>query len=460
MGAMISAQETAAGVRAGTLRARDVAEARLADIAARSSTFNAFTDVTTARARAEADAVDAAVAVGRDPGPLAGVPVAVKNLFDLEGVTTLAGSAIERDTPPARRDAFLVRQMRAAGAVMCGALHMDEYAYGFTTENSHYGPARNPHDLTRSAGGSSGGSAAAVAAGLVPIALGSDTNGSIRVPASLCGIWGLKPTYGRLSRVGSFPFVHSFDHLGPFATSVADLALSYDVLQGEDAEDFAQQHRGVEPVAAVAEIGGLRIATLGGWFAEQVKPEGAEAVRAVARALGASREVVLPLAEQARAAAFLITMAEGGSLHLDNLRTRAMDFDPATRDRLLAGALLPAHWVHRAQRLRGLWRAQVLAAFADADILLAPATPCHAQPLGQAMMEIAGQEVPVRPSMGLLTQPISCIGLPVIAAPVLGFSLPIGVQLIAAPWREDVLFRAAALLEQLGVCGYVTPGGR
>jgi amidase/aspartyl-tRNA(Asn)/glutamyl-tRNA(Gln) amidotransferase subunit A len=137
-----------------------------------------------------------------------------------------------------------------------------------------------------------------------------------------------------------------------------------------------------------------------------------------------------------------------------------MDFDPATRDRLLAGALLPAHWVHRAQRLRGLWRAQALAAFADADILLAPATPCHAQPLGQAMMEIAGQPVPVRPSMGLLTQPISCIGLPVIAAPVLGFSLPIGVQLIAAPWREDVLFRAAAALEQLGVCGYVTPGGR
>jgi AtzE family amidohydrolase len=232
MGATASATETAAGVRAGRLRARDVAEARLADIAARSPTFNAFTEITAARARAEADAVDAAVAAGRDPGPLAGVPVAVKNLFDLEGVTTLAGSAIERDTPPARRDAFLVRQMRAAGAVMCGALHMDEYAYGFTTENSHYGPARNPHDLTRSAGGSSGGSAAAVAAGLVPIALGSDTNGSIRVPASLCGIWGLKPTYGRLSRVGSFPFVHSFDHLGPFATSVADLALSYDVLAG------------------------------------------------------------------------------------------------------------------------------------------------------------------------------------------------------------------------------------
>ena len=454
-----SATETAAGVRAGRLRARDVAEARLADIAARSPTFNAFTEITAARARAEADAVDAAVAAGRDPGPLAGVPVAVKNLFDLEGVVTLAGSAVERGSPPARRDAFLVRRLREAGAVICGALHMDEYAYGFTTENAHYGPARNPHDLARSAGGSSGGSAAAVAAGLVPIALGSDTNGSIRVPASLCGVWGLKPTYGRLSHHGSFPFVHSFDHLGPFAASVLDLALAYDALQGEDPLDHAQRHRGIEPVAGLPRAPGLRIATLGGWFAEQAAPEALEAVEAVAQALGATRRIALPLAEAARASAFLITMAEGGSLHLPNLRRRADDFDPAVRDRLLAGALLPAHWVHRAQRLRGAWRAQALAAFADADILLAPATPCHAQPLGVAMMEIAGAQVPVRAGLGLLTQPISCIGLPVIAAPVLGMALPIGVQLIAAPWREDLLFSVAARLEAMGTCGYHQPGG-
>src|SRR3990170_486394 len=146
--------------------------------------------------------------------PLAGVPYAVKNLFDVQGLTTLAGSRINRDRPPAKQDAVLVARMRAAGAVLLGALNMDEYAYGFTTENAHYGPTRNPHDPSRTPGGSSGGSAAAVAAGLVPIALGSDTNGSIRVPSSLCGIFGLKPTYGRLSRRGSYPFVASLDHLG------------------------------------------------------------------------------------------------------------------------------------------------------------------------------------------------------------------------------------------------------
>jgi len=153
--------------------------------------------------------------------PLAGVPYAVKNLFDVQGLTTLAGSRINRDRPPAKQDAVLVARMRAAGAVLLGALNMDEYAYGFTTENTHYGPTRNPHDPSRTAGGSSGGSAAAVAAGLVPIALGSDTNGSIRVPSSLCGIFGLKPTYGRLSRSGTYPFVASLDHLGPFARSAA-----------------------------------------------------------------------------------------------------------------------------------------------------------------------------------------------------------------------------------------------
>jgi Asp-tRNA(Asn)/Glu-tRNA(Gln) amidotransferase A subunit family amidase len=152
------------------------------------------------------------------------VPYAVKNLFDIEGEVTLAGSRVNRDHAPASSDAFLVQRLQAAGAVLVGSLNMDEYAYGFTTENTHYGPCRNPHDLTRIAGGSSGGSGAAVAAGQVPVALGSDTNGSIRVPSSLCGVWGLKPTFGRLSRRGSYPFVHSVDHLGPFADSVERLA--------------------------------------------------------------------------------------------------------------------------------------------------------------------------------------------------------------------------------------------
>jgi len=465
---MTPATEIAAAVRSGRQRASEVVEETLADIAARDARYNCFTEVTAARARAEAAAVDAAVAAGRDPGPLAGVPVAVKNLFDLEGLRTLAGSVIERDRAPAARDAFLVRRLRASGAVMCGALNMDEYAYGFTTENHHYGPTRNPHDRSRIAGGSSGGSAAAVAAGLLPVTLGSDTNGSIRVPASLCGIFGLKPTYGRLSRQGAYLFAASFDHVGPFARSVAELALAYDALQGADEEDPAQQWRLVEPVSATlgAGISGLRIAVAGDHFARNGHPEAFAAVEIVAHALGATRKVILPDAARGRAAAFLITMAEGANLHLPDLRTRPGDFDPATRDRFLAGALLPAHWVTQAQRLRAAYRARVLQVFDEVDVILAPATPYVAPRIGQDSIEVDGETIPVRPNLGVFTQPISCIGLPVIAAPLADpkaagapGGLPIGVQLIAAPWREEMLFRVAAVLERAGVCAAPAPPG-
>ncbi len=465
---MSTAQAIAADVRAGRRRARDVVEESLAAIAAKDPAINAFTEVTAARARAEAAAVDATVAAGRDPGPLAGVPYAVKNLFDLAGLTTLAGSKIERDRPPAARDAFLVRRLAAVGAVCVGALNMDEYAYGFTTENTHYGPTRNPHDPTRMAGGSSGGSAAAVAAGLVPLTLGSDTNGSIRVPSSLCGIFGVKPTYGRLARTGSFLFAASFDHLGPFARTLEDLALAYDVLQGADAEDPAQQWRPVEPVSALLPQGvrGLRIAVGAGHFARNGHPEAFGAVAACARALGVTTRVEVPDAARGRAAAFLITMAEGGNLHLPDLRTRPDDFDPMTRDRFLAGALLPAHWLQQAQRVRAAYRAGVLRLFDEVDVILTPATPYVAPPIGQDMIEVDGEVIPVRPNLGVFTQPISCIGLPVVVVPLADpaaagapHGLPIGVQIIAAPWREDLAFRVAAALVRAGVAAApATPG--
>jgi AtzE family amidohydrolase len=461
-----SAAATAAAIRAGRLRASEVTEAALAEVAARDARYNAFTAVTADRARAEAAAVDAAIAAGRDPGPLAGVPYAVKNLFDLAGVTTLAGAKIERDKPPAAQDAFLVRRLSAAGAVCLGALNMDEYAYGFTTENAHDGPCRNPHDLDRIAGGSSGGCGAAVAGGLVPLSLGSDTNGSIRVPSSLCGIFGLKPTYGRLSRHGSFPFVAALDHLGPFARDVADLALCYDALQGVDAEDPAQQHRSVEPVSGMlgAGISGLRVAVADDHFARNGQPECFAAVEIMARALGATRRVTIPDAATGRAAAFLITMSEGGNLHLPDLRARAGDFDPGTRDRFLAGTMLPASWLVQAQRARAAYRAKVLALFAEVDVILAPATPHVATRIGQPTIVIDGQDLPIRPNVGAFTQPISCIGLPVVAVPLADPAaagteggLPIGVQVIAAPWREDLAFRVAAELERRGVAAAPRP---
>src|SRR5467141_4141471 len=228
----LSASEIAQAVASRKISALAVTEATLARIAKHDPVLNAFTDVTADRARAKARAIDAAVAAGKNAGPLAGVPFAVKNLFDVQGLPTRAGSKINRDLKPSARDATLIERMEAAGAVLVGALNMGEYAYDFTGENIHDGPSRNPHDPTRMSGGSSGGSGSAVGGALVPIALGSDTNGSIRVPSSFCGIFGLKPTYGRLSRARSFPFVASLDHVGPMARSTRDLALAYDAMQG------------------------------------------------------------------------------------------------------------------------------------------------------------------------------------------------------------------------------------
>jgi 1-carboxybiuret hydrolase len=457
-----TAADLAQRIRARQASATAVTLALLARIDALDRRYNCFTAVTRERALARAAAVDA----GTVAGPLAGVPFAVKNLFDLAGLPTLAGSKINRKQPPAGADAVLVQRLEAAGAVCVGALNMDEYAYGFTTENAHDGPTRNPHDVAHIAGGSSGGSAAAVAAGLVPLTLGSDTNGSIRVPASLCGVFGLKPTYGRLPRTGSYLFAASFDHLGPFARSVRDLALAYDAMQGPDAHDPACAQRAPEPALPALDAGtaGLRIAVAGGYFAQHASPAALAAVNAAAQALGVTRTVELPEAARARAAAFVITMAEGGNLHFADLVSRPLDFDPATRDRFIAGTLVPAHFVVQAQRFRQWYRQQVARVFDEVDVILAAATPVAATRIGQVMMDLNGQQVVARPSMGLLTQPISFIGLPVVAAPIApavrgAGALPLAVQVIAAPWQEAHALRVAAALEAAGIAAApVAPG--
>lgn len=349
---------------------------------------------------------------------------------------------------------MLITRLNRAGAVLIGTQAMDEYAYGFTTENAHYGTVHNPHDVARVAGGSSGGSAAAVAAGLGMLALASDTNGSIRVPASFCGLFGLKPTYGRLPRSGSYPFVFDLDHLGALARHAEDLALAYDVLQGHDGRDAACMTRPSEPAlpSLRGSWAGLRIGVLGGWFDTMADTTARQAVAHVADALGAMPGAMLSLAEAARAAAFLITAASGANLHVTDLRARAEDFDPATRDRLLAGALLPANLVLQAQRVRRAAYEEARQLFGAYDLLLAACTPCAATTIGQADIELGGRTMAARPSLGLLTQPISCIGLPVVAVPVcLAGRLPIGVQLIAPPWQEARALQVAAWLEAEGV---------
>ena len=453
-----SAHAMADAVRRREVSAVAMAQASIARIQATDGRINAFTTRTFERALAQAQLLDARLATGdaaTSSLPLLGVPLAVKDLFDIQGLTTLAGSKIEADKPPAAADALLLKRLCDAGAVLMGALNMDEYAYGFTTENSHRGATHNPHDLSRVAGGSSGGSGAAVAAGQVPLTLGSDTNGSIRVPSSLCGVFGLKPTYGRLPRNGTYPFVASLDHLGPFARCCRDLAMAYDLMQGHDAHDPACVARGLEPTVPRLDDGaeGLRIGVLGGWFRDMAQPPARAAVDALAQVLGTHQTVDWPEVPRARAAAFIITNAEGAALHLPDLRTRPQDFDPLQRDRFLAGALLPANWLVQAQRVRRWFARQVAAKFADVDVLLAPATPCTAPTIGTEWLDIGGQRLPARPNLGLLAQPVSCIGLPVVTVPVWlpGQSLPIGVQLIAAPWREDLALRVAAELEAQGV---------
>lgn len=409
----------------------------VAELRRRDQTINAFT------AFIEAEPVQRA-------GPLAGVPFAVKNLFDVKGLPTLAGSKINRERPPADEDAFVVGRLKQAGATLVGTLNMDEYAYGFTTENTHYGPTRNPRNPERVAGGSSGGSAAAVAAGMVPLALGSDTNGSIRVPASFCGVWGLKPTFGRLSRRGVFPFVASLDHVGPFAADLALLARAYDAMQGYDAGDPACADRPPEPIADRLAQGtsGIRIGLAGGYFEEHCEPAVYECVRRAAAGLGAAGPVEIADAQLARSAAFVITACEGGQLHLPHLRVRYDDFEPLSRDRLLVGALIPAAWYLRAQRVRRKVYRSMLRLFESVDVILAPATPRPAHAIGQETLTIRGRTMPARASAGLLTQPISCIGLPVVCAPIGEVdAMPVGMQIIAAPWREDLCFRVAHALQ-------------
>jgi 1-carboxybiuret hydrolase len=446
----LSSSEIARAVASGVASAASVTEAALACIAKLNPTLNAFTAVTADRARARAEAIDAAP--NKSKLPLAGVPFAVKNLFDIMGLATIAGSKINRTHPPATKDSPLITRLEAAGAVLVGALNMGEYAYDFTGENVHDGPSRNPHDITRISGGSSGGSGSAVGGGMVPLSLGSDTNGSIRVPSSLCGIFGLKPTYGRLTRAHSFPFVASLDHLGPFARCTRDLALSYDAMQGPDADDAACVDRGIEPSLPQLEkgIGGLRIAVAGGYFRKGAAREAHDALDLVAKALGTREEIEIPEVHRARAAAYLITATEGAALHLDRLRNQASEFDPAVRDRLLAGAMVPSTLVVKAQIFRRWYRDRVVELFKHCDAILAPSTPVTAPKIGQVNFMLDGVETPVRPNMGIYTQPISFIGLPVVAVPVPLKPMPIGVQIITAPWREDIGLRIAYALEKMG----------
>ncbi len=436
------------------LSATDIAQQTLQGITQVNPILNAWTEITRERMLKKAKTLDQQRQQSLSLPVLAGIPYAVKNLFDVANHTTLAGAKLLSQRAPAREDCYAVQQLDQAGALLSGMLNMDAYAYGFTTENSHYGATRNPHNLQCIAGGSSGGSAAAVASGLAHFSLGTDTNGSIRVPASLCGIYGLKPTFGRLSRRGSHPFVPSLDHIGVMARNVSDIASVYNVLQGYDDKDPFQRQHPTQCIVPdhLARQTPLRCATLTGYFNEWCNDHARQALQQVARALSADQQVDFIDAQLSRHAAFIISAAEGGNQYLSELQRHPDLFDPHSRERLLAGAMIPSAWYLQSQRFRRKACETMKSLFQHTDILLAPATPCAATPIGQAYITINHQSLPVRASLGLLTQPLSFLGLPVLTVPVrLAGQLPIGVQIIAAPFQEQHCFQAAWQLERMAI---------
>lgn len=442
----MTALELAAAVRKGRVTATTLATRAIA--ALKTDTHLAATRVLATRALDEAARIDAMLDRGEDPGPLAGVPYGVKDLFDVACLPTTAGSALYANAQPASQDAEAIRRLQAAGAVLVATLNMDEFAYGFATINAAHGTTRNPHDPARLAGGSSGGSAAAVAAGLLAFTLGSDTNGSIRVPASLTGLYGLKPAHATLPLEGVFPFAESFDDIGPFTASLADMEMLWRVLLGTALADEAGSPD-LRP--------DLRIARLGGRFRENADPAQLQAIDVSAPD---APLVEIPDIARARSAAFLITAREGGTLHRDALARDAMAFDPAVRDRLIAGALLPDELYARAQAFRAVFKAQLLDRFAGFDVLLAPATPCVAPPIADPRILIDGQMSPARADLGIHTQPITFAGLPSLAVPLRRpGQLPIGLQVIGMPGREARMLRFARMLEDNGVTGVTAPTG-
>ncbi|NEQ51416.1 MAG: AtzE family amidohydrolase [Leptolyngbya sp. SIO3F4] len=448
----LTAAEITTHLQQGDFTAQEVITATLERIQTHNDRLNCFTTVLSESALEAAAEIDRRRLTGESLPLLAGVPFAVKNLFDIAGTVTLAGSKINQTHAPATQDATAVARLKAAGAILVGALNMDEYAYGFVTVNNHYGATPNPHDPARISGGSSGGSAASVASGLVPLTLGSDTNGSIRVPAALCGVYGLKPTYGRLSRAGAFLFSSSLDHIGPFGRSVKDIANAFQVLQGPDKRDPICTDRPAIVPDLSGELDGIRIAVATGHFSRGMAPTVAQALEKVTTALNATRTVTLPEAARARAAAYLITASEGSQLHLSRLQSRLDEFDPATCDRFLAGALIPSSWYIQAQRFRRWYQDQVREIFQTVDLIIAPTTPCPAPFIDQTTIDLEGETVLVRPHLGFYTQPLSFIGLPVLSVPIhLPGELPVGVQLIARPYDEQTLFATATALEKAGI---------
>ncbi|HEX5816377.1 MAG TPA: amidase [Methylomirabilota bacterium] len=453
-----SATELARMIAAREVSPVEVVRAHLERITALDGSLRTFITLTADAALAAAAAAEAAVVAGRPLGPLHGVPLGLKDLYDTAGVRTTGGSRILADRVPAA-DATVVRRLREAGMIVLGKLNMVEFAYGPEGLNPHYGHPRNPWDATthRMAGGSSSGSGAAVAAGLAPVALGSDTGGSIRIPCSLCGLTGIKPTYGRVSRAGVLPLSWSMDHVGPMTRSAADCALVLGAMAGYDPADPSTSVLPVPDytVALTGDVRGLRVGLLRGFFLESATAEVRAAVEGAATTLEKAGavvdEVALPGVRHAGAGSLAVVATEALAYHAAWLRTRAADYDPDVRTRLMLGAFVTGVHYVRAQQARALLRREVDEALARRDVLLAPATPITAPAIEARQATLGDGPADIRSALIRLTRPFNFSGHPACSLPcgVTAGGLPIGMQVVGRPFDEATVLRAADAYQRL-----------
>ena len=431
---------------ARSLRRRTVSPLELVDAYSRrieeAGGLHAFITLPGERARREARRAERRLSRG-EPGALLGVPIAVKDLFATRGVRTTAGSRILKDWVPSR-DAAVITRLRAEGAIIFGKTNLHEFAYGVSTANPWWGVARNPHDARRSPGGSSGGSAIAVVAGLCAGALGSDTGGSIRVPASLCGCVGLKPTFGLVPLEGTFPLGWSLDHAGPLARTVGDAGVLLDVMTGMDAGRRARR----------TATRGLRVGVLRGPIIQKVQPRIAQQVDAAAAALRRRglrvREISIPDMEWTVATQLVTLRAEASAVHSRWIRTRPRAYGTDVRTRLQLGALVAGADYVLAQRMRGRLRAAMGRVFQEVDVLLLPATPITAPLVGERTVRWRSGEEPVDGALVRLTAPFNLTGLPALSVPFgRAAGLPVGVQVVGQWMDEARVLAVGRLIEEL-----------
>jgi aspartyl-tRNA(Asn)/glutamyl-tRNA(Gln) amidotransferase subunit A len=451
----VTIPEIGTALRSKKTSVRELTEETLRRVGDANPHLNAFITVTEAAARARAVALDDELARGIDRGPLHGIPIAHKDNIFTRGVHTTGGSKIFADFVPGY-DAAIVSQLNDAGANVIGKTGLHEFAYGITSNNPHFGAIRNPWDPERIPGGSSGGSAAAVAAGLVPFATGTDTGGSIRIPASFCGVVGLKPTYERVSRKGVMPLGLTLDHAGVLARTVRDVALAFSLIAKHSSGYGPAAHAGHHGMS----LGGMRIGVPDNFFVERIAPDVMLSFRAAvqtAAALGAHvTEIKLPDVEAINVVGRIVQLSEVSALlarYLDRRDELGRDIQVLVEQ----GRLIPAIDYLNAQRVRTVLARDFSKIWKHLDCLMTPATPMTAPKIGEMNVAIGTLTEEVRSASTRLTRPFNVLGWPALALPC-GFSdagLPIGLQVVAPPQQEDTLLQAGAALEDaFGIAGW------